>query len=697
MSTADATLDPVLAPFAQAVAAAAAPLGCLDAEGLWLRANAPMHALVGDPCPPLYALAGCAPTDPPLAPLLAGERPRLRLALSTRGIALDVVALPGVHGRPAGFLVQPADDTAERALAERDLFFALTPDLLAVLDARDRLVETNPAWEATLGWPAEELDGRALASLLHPDDAERTAAFVRDVRSGVGDAGHRMRLRSRFGGWRWLEWTLRHLDDGRLYGTARDVTDQVRARDAMLRHREELERRIADRTRELDGALARLQLHADNSPLASIEWDARLRVVHWSRRATEMFGWAEDEVARRTLPQWPFLDAADARDVGDAMDRLFRHECSRATHTVRMRTRGGRVRVCEWFDSALFDDSGAVSSILTLVQDVTERQAALGALQDSEERFRLAFEQTAIGMAHVGLDGYWMRVNRRLATLLGPRGAHGALLDALHPDDRAAVGRGLADVLAGRVESVAIEARLHAGGEDTWTLQTLSLRRDADGVPAHYLLAVEDIAARKRAEQALQQAHEALEAKVAERTRELERLMAVLEGQAREDALTGLPNRRGLLERLPRSLDRSARQDGATAVMFVDLDRFKQVNDTLGHDAGDELLRECARRLASSVRKTDIVARLGGDEFVIVLENVRDPRRQARQVAEKVRAALATPVQLGEAAVGISASIGVVVHEPGAGTAAVEELIARADRRMYAAKHRGGDGVHDGA
>jgi diguanylate cyclase (GGDEF)-like protein/PAS domain S-box-containing protein len=546
-------------------------IGCVDASGRWLHANAALRGLLGgDDLPPLSALAGDSHRDA-LDDLLQGRRGRLRLepsASSTRPV-IDLLRLRDGRGAAQAFIVHGEDLGAQaRATAERDTFFALTPDLLAFIDARDRLVEVNPAWEMTLGYAARELVGRRIGEFVHDDDRERAIAVLADVRDGLADATFRCRLRSRYGGWRWIEWQVREFDVARLYCTARDVTDQVRARDALLRHRDELERRIAQRTHELDRALARLQLHADNSPLATIEWDCDLRIAHWSHRAREMFGWREDEVLGRGPGEWPFVHADDVATVDAAMARMTSRQASRHVHRVRMLASDGRVLACEWFDSALFDGNGQVSSILSLVQDVSDREATLVALQ---------------------------------------------------------------------------------------------------------------------------RAHEELEAKVAERTRELERLMAVLEGQARQDALTGLPNRRGLMERLPRSLDRSARHDGATVVMFVDLDRFKQVNDSLGHEAGDALLRECAQRLLASVRKTDIVARLGGDEFVIVLENVRDPATHARRVAEKVREALAAPVEIGGGPVAISASIGVVLHPHG--TATPEELIARADRCMYEAKHAGGNAV----
>jgi diguanylate cyclase (GGDEF)-like protein/PAS domain S-box-containing protein len=673
------------------------------ADGRLLRANSAFGSLLGLPDATALRdvdLAGSADW-PLLEAALHGtvDRPqRVALALPRHDgvgqtLPADILALD-LDGQRCVLLQCSGVDALARARAERDRFFALAPDLVALLDAQGCLCEANPAWTVSLGWETRQLLGTALAALAHEDDRERLQAALRACATGADVL--RARLRSRFGGWRWFEWTISAFDDGRLYATARDVTGQLRAREALMRHRDELEARIAERTAELDAALARLRLHADNSPLASIEWDAALRVSYWSHRAAGLTGWRADEVEGRTPRHAPLFDSAAAGALEARMGRLLRREAARQVHTQRVRTRDGRELVCEWFDSAVYDARGEVVSILSLVQDVTAREAAAAALADSEERFRLAFEQTAVGMAHLDLEGRWLRSNRRLAQMLGHGDgglpAQGSLFDVVHPDDRAADAAALAALRAGEVESCRLERRLlRTGGGAFWAQQTLSLRREADGRPVHFILVVEDIDARKRAEQALQAAHEELEAKVAARTRELERLMAVLEHQARQDPLTGLPNRRGLMERLPRTLERSGRQQGGVVVMFVDLDRFKQVNDSHGHEAGDALLRECAARLVATVRKTDIVARLGGDEFVVVLENVREPAGQAHRVAEKIRHALAAPLLLGGVPLAISASIGVVVHEGGVATP--EELIARADHGMYAAKRGGGNAV----
>jgi diguanylate cyclase (GGDEF)-like protein len=153
---------------------------------------------------------------------------------------------------------------------------------------------------------------------------------------------------------------------------------------------------------------------------------------------------------------------------------------------------------------------------------------------------------------------------------------------------------------------------------------------------------------------------------------------------ARHDALTGLPNRLSLLERLPARLAR-ANPGSSVAVLFCDVDGFKAINDEHGHEAGDEVLREVARRMTSSVRSNDYVARLGGDEFVILLDRVRD-LDEAATVADKVRVAVAHPMPLGRGPGEVTLSIGVVVA---AGQEQANLVLAAADEALYRAKDSG--------
>jgi diguanylate cyclase (GGDEF)-like protein len=178
----------------------------------------------------------------------------------------------------------------------------------------------------------------------------------------------------------------------------------------------------------------------------------------------------------------------------------------------------------------------------------------------------------------------------------------------------------------------------------------------------------------------LQTMNEQLESTVRARTAELEDLVM-------RDALTGLLNRRALMQALPDAMRRSARLRLPCAVMFLDLDGFKNVNDTHGHEEGDELLRQFGQRIVQSVRGTDTVARLAGDEFVVILENLADAA-DAEAMGHKLLPPLQAPFTLKTASVQLSASIGVAVFTANSGES-LEALLTRADRAMYAAKRSG--------
>jgi len=171
-----------------------------------------------------------------------------------------------------------------------------------------------------------------------------------------------------------------------------------------------------------------------------------------------------------------------------------------------------------------------------------------------------------------------------------------------------------------------------------------------------------------------------LESTVALRTAELHALLL-------RDVLTGLPNRRALMETLPAAMERSARSGKPCALLFLDMDGFKAVNDTHGHEEGDELLRQFGSRIAEAVRRTDTVARLAGDEFVVILESLATTD-DAADKAHGLLAALRQPYTLKDATVTVGASVGVALHLPG-DTADLDAWLARADQAMYAAK-RGG-------
>jgi len=163
---------------------------------------------------------------------------------------------------------------------------------------------------------------------------------------------------------------------------------------------------------------------------------------------------------------------------------------------------------------------------------------------------------------------------------------------------------------------------------------------------------------------------------------------ALREQEARIDALTGLPNRRAFFETLPKAIVRCQRSDQALALLFIDLDGFKAVNDTQGHHAGYLLLAEISQRLSALLRETDTVARLAGDEFVVILENLDPEDPRAQEIAQKILFRIAQPLSLDQERVQVSASIGIALHRPG-DEIDIEALLNRADKAMYQAKHAG--------
>jgi len=184
--------------------------------------------------------------------------------------------------------------------------------------------------------------------------------------------------------------------------------------------------------------------------------------------------------------------------------------------------------------------------------------------------------------------------------------------------------------------------------------------------------------------QALETMNQQLESTVALRTAELHALLL-------RDVLTGLPNRRALMETLPVAMERAARCGKPCALLFLDMDGFKAVNDTHGHEEGDELLRQFGSRIAEAVRRTDTVARLAGDEFVVILENLAHIG-DAEDKAHSLLAALRRPYLLRDATVNVGASIGVALHMP-ADPADLNAWLARADQAMYVAKRGGKNAV----
>ncbi|HEV2707063.1 MAG TPA: EAL domain-containing protein [Pyrinomonadaceae bacterium] len=289
----------------------------------------------------------------------------------------------------------------------------------------------------------------------------------------------------------------------------------------------------------------------------------------------------------------------------------------------------------------------------------------VAALRESEERFRSAFDHAA-GMALVSADGRWIQVNRSLCEMIGydEEELLATTLHAVtHEDDIAALRAQVSRLLEGKLKNFQMELRyMHRQGRAVWALVSVTLVRNSKCESTELIFQTQDITDRKRAE---------------------ERLMH----DAFHDVLTGLPNRALFMDHLKLSVERAKRRDSRLfAVLFLDLDRFKIVNDSLGHMVGDQLLVGIARRLETCLRPGDTVARLGGDEFTILLEDLNDAD-EAIEVAGRLQKELSLPFNLGGHEVFTTVSIGIALSTTGYERA--EEVLRDADTAMYRAKTQG--------
>ncbi|MCP4390578.1 MAG: diguanylate cyclase, partial [Gammaproteobacteria bacterium] len=273
-------------------------------------------------------------------------------------------------------------------------------------------------------------------------------------------------------------------------------------------------------------------------------------------------------------------------------------------------------------------------------------------------------------------------------------------LDVIHPEDRENVRKAYDRFLAEGGDWQVDYRLMRKDGEVRWIREMGKAYLINRGIPEQTIGVLQDITEQKNAEQEIISTKETLEQQVVERTRELantvkqlqeeieerEKIAAELDFLANHDALTGLPSLRLCKDRLDHSLAEARRNRQTSAVMFLDLDGFKTINDQHGHEFGDLLLKVTADRIKAEIRETDTVARIGGDEFVIILSSLPETEI-AHRIATNLVAQLANSIFIEEVKVGISASIGISLY-PENGTTA-EQLIRTADKAMYRVKRSG--------
>jgi diguanylate cyclase (GGDEF)-like protein/PAS domain S-box-containing protein len=469
---------------------------------------------------------------------------------------------------------------------------------------------------------------------------------------------------------------------------------------------------------QLEAELERLR-HRDilldaTEQLANIghcEWDfVRNCIKSCSDGYARIFNQTVEQVMK-TQQSWERALEQVHPDDRELYAQSYKSQQQTGSHEIEYRIirNDGGVRYIFETGAVEFDADGKARAAFGLLQDITERK-----IYEQELENKDALAQQAEAVTDIGHFIFNIRTGSYNYISQGFAKIHGVSVDDymamvqsrdddiedVHRDDYREVDQAY-QKLREKGEDLKIEYRIHrADGEVRWIREQCMAVRSADGEVVQSIGVLQDITQQKNTEQSLRDARDSLEAQVKSRTRKLARTVQQLEAEIEErekisaeldflanhDALTGLPSLRLCKDRLDHSLAEARRNRQMSAVMFLDLDGFKEINDAHGHEFGDLVLKATADRITAGIRETDTVARIGGDEFVIILSSLPEISI-AQRIAASLIKQIAQPIQVENIQVVVSASIGISLY-PDHGVTA-EELIRSADKAMYQIKHQG--------
>ncbi|MGD2135693.1 MAG: EAL domain-containing protein [Gemmatimonadales bacterium] len=522
--------------------------------------------------------------------------------------------------------------------------FESSPEAIALFDNDGRTLRVNKPFTELFGYRTTDIVGRSLDDELVPPELmdEAVALTQRTV------AGERISVE-----------TVRQRKDGSrvdvsiLGAPVRGPGGQIAVigiyHDITARKQAEL-------------AFLRLQKAVETTQLGVTVTDLRGKIIYTNPADAAMHGYEVDELLGQDIGV--FAPGGTRRPMStDEVAAMGSWQ--RETRNAR---KDGSVFPVHLMSDVVRDESGKIVSIVTTCEDITRRKEAEQALRESEERYALAAQGANDGLWDWEIVQDRVYYSERWKSILGYAGDEipphiDGWLERVHPDDLERTKGELDAHLAGETDHYENEHRMeHKDGSYRWVLMRGIAIRNPEGDPLRMAGSLTDITPRKSVEEQL--ARDAL-----------------------YDPLTGLPNRAFFANLLERAARRSRRRRKYQfAVLFLDLDRFKVINDSLGHDVGDQLLQGVAERLEKALRPGDVVARLAGDEFCILLDDITGSP-DATRVAERVLEALADPFMLSGHRIFASASIGIATSETAA--KGPEHLLRDADTAMYRAKSRG--------
>lgn len=525
--------------------------------------------------------------------------------------------------------------------------------ILLTRPADGAILAANPVACALFGYSEEELLCRRRDQLVDPVDIRFADAWAERADSGtiateltfVRKSGERFeaRVSSRL-----------FMDDqaGQVASTSIQDISERRSAEATLRQSEE-----------------RFRLLYEHAPVGIIQVDGHGRLTAANQKFVEITGYSAEEA--RGFTHMEITLPEDAAVIGQHRERVFAGKSDEMRYEKRLPRKDGSTTWVRVTGRAMRNAAGQTQWGIVLYEDIDERKRTEEALLQSEEKFRATFEHAPLGIAECAIDGTFIEVNSKLSAILGYSEQELAGLtfaDVTHPGDMERTLANLRRLTAGESASYVMEKRYVRKDQSfVWVNVTVSLA-SIHGKPDYLIVTVEDITTRRMAEEDLKTA------------------MEVSYHQANHDALTGLANRAAFTDRLSDALAYAKRDGHLVAVHMLDLDRFKSINDTLGHHVGDLLLKDVANRIQSHVRSTDLAARLGGDEFVVIQTHLA-AASAAAVVAGKLVDDLKRKYILDDKEVQSGASIGVALYPDDA--VEPDALIRFADMALYDAKGRG--------
>jgi diguanylate cyclase (GGDEF)-like protein/PAS domain S-box-containing protein len=565
------------------------------------------------------------------------------------------VAERDASGNIAGY-VGSVTDITERTQAERALrgnneilerIFDSTNFSVVYLDRDFNFIRVNRAYAKACGYPPEYFPGKNHFQ-LYPHE-ENEAIFRRVVQTGepftITAKPFEFPDHPEWGVTYW-DWTLHPLKDTRgnveaLLFVLLDVTERRRGEDMLARL-----------GRILDGSSYEIYVFRDDD----------LQFIQVNEGAQRNLGYTMEEL--RVLTPLDIKPEFTRESFVNLLAPLRRGEQDTLVFTTRHRRKNGSLYPVEVRLQLSHAENPPV--FVALIQDITERLRSEQALRESEASLAKAQRIAHIGNWERNITTNEIRWSDETYRIFGltphrPPITHAMFLDMVHPDDRQALVENVTKA-AEENRSYSTEYRLiRPDGSERVVRAQAEVERGGDGEPARLVGTIQDITEQRRTQ---------------------ERLNYL----AHYDTLTGLPNRLLLQDRLGQAMVEADRRDRLVAVIFLDLDRFKIINDTLGHDMGDALLKSVAERLRACVRAGDTISRLGGDEFTVVLAGVGHVDDVAH-VAQKIIESFVSPFHIGGRELFVSPSMGITLYPFDDND--IDNLLRNADAAMYHAKELG--------